>query len=649
MLILSIVNGTTTTFVTLDTDGVIVEQNKVNDLVVNRIRSSQSETNRFLFAGTDGSTTGTFGMCELESNVPTVKWITEFGSTCTDIANIDSASPQGYIIVGTNSSDASILKVNVTESGGSFTVAKSWARTLSGSTFKSVVVSPYTETTRYIYAVGDIASSGLTDMGMGDGLVAGYDNTGTLLWQNAFGHDMMESFTSVCFDMYNRNLLITGWSRSHTYAQDGVFFRCDTNGFGTGRYHPPGNPGMPYFYVKSNQVSAINSDSITNLTAPANSSGFIVRSAFDVLSDDSNITNETYDGSYGPDGVFGLFFGYMELDKIQQYLNTYAYKERVSQGYDIHPANSFLTLWQVHTVGDGTADDGNCFGYDIIETSTGVVYVAGQTSGDVAKTNSGDSGVYDVLGIEFFPTAYGSNSAGDINYFQAGDEFDEEIYACTELANGKIAFCGRTAGVIGGTNYGGYDIVLGIFDPSDASIAWDQYGSGLNDRGFNLHDVGNNTLAIVFETSGDIGSSTHIGAEDIGVIFYNYVTQTWGDAYQVGTTGSEILNTQGKPSALMGDGRIAIAFSTSGNFNSDDPESSNKGFLDLGLAIFDPSDNTWQKAQTGTQASERINSVGAKGNTLFISGYIPESFDGGSRSIYIEADASDIIKGITSV
>ena len=642
VIVAAINNSTDSSLIVLDLDGVIRGQNKISNLNVNAVRKSQSETNRVLFAGNTTSA-GKFGMCQIESDIPVVKWVSEFGTQINDIANVNNSSPKGYAIVGKDSTNAIIASVNVTESGSTFTVAKDWARTLNNSSYNALVVSPYTETTKYLYAVGSATMTGVTNMGMTDCITVKYDSTGAIQWQNAFGHHMMEVFNAAVFDMYNRNILTAGWSTSHSNAKDAIFFRFEPNGFGTGTYHPPGNTSMAYYYLKSTQTESNNTNSINNLTAPASvTTALFSGSAVTITFEDGGFASTTYDGSYGPTGVYTAWWGYAELDKIQEYLNTQEYKDRVKAGEIIHPADSFLTLWQVGTVGDGSADDGNIFGYDIIEANSNIIYVACQTSGDVSKTNTGASGVYDILGIEF------NQSTGKISFYQAGDELDEEIYACTELANGKIAFCGRTAGVIGGTNYGGYDILLGIYDPADDSIVFYQYGSGLNDRAFNVHDVGNNTVALSYVTSGSLGGQTHVGADDVGVVFFNYSTETWGNAYQVGTTGSDFLDTQGKPSVLMGDGRIAIALSTAGNFNPEDPNNQNYGFLDLGLAIFDPSTETWQRTQIGSQSSEIATSISARGETLMLTGYIEGTFEGESEGIFVECDTGFSFKGITS-
>lgn len=648
----SINNGTNTHLLILNLNGERLGQNTITDLVINNLRKSQSENNKILFAGyrIDTPNVGKFGMCIIEGNVPVVKWASEFAEELKDIVNISNGAPKAYAVVGAKTTNAIIAVFNVTESIGVYTVSAVWSKTLNNTVYNSIVASPYTETNKYLYAVGTVTNSGVLNMGGTDGIIAKYTSAGTLLWQNAFGHDMMEMFNAATFDMYNRNILICGCSNSHSLSQNALFFRCESGGFGTGNYHLDGNTGMPYYYLTSSQTSTVDATSLVNLTAPASvTTGLISKYAITMIYAEGGLTTNIFDGSYGPNGVFMVWWGFIELDKVQQYLNTLEYKERLLAGEVIHPANSFITLFQAGTVGDGSADDGNIFGYDIIEASNGIIYVACQTSGDVSITNLGTSGVYDGLIIQYYQVEVNGVPQGTVNYYQSGSitGLDEEIYALIELANGKIAFCGRTSSDVGGVNYGGYDIALGIFDPTTTGITWYQYGSGLNDRAFNLHDLGNNIIALTYVSSGALGNQTHVGAEDIGIVLFNYDTETWGNAYQVGTTGSDLLDTQGKPSVLLGDGRIAVAFSTAGNFNSADPTNNNAGFLDLGLAIFDPSNETWQKAQMGSQASELITSISAFGETLLITGFSEGGFKGETEGIYIECETGFSIKGLS--
>jgi hypothetical protein len=353
-------------------------------------------------------------------------------------------------------------------------------------------------------------------------------------------------------------------------------------------YHILGNAGVPYYYVAATLADSSETSSLSGFAIPTETPGEKSASssvAFTYVT--STATAQIFDGSYGGDGVFMLIFGYIDLVKVAEFLNSEEYKLNKAAGKRVNYTDKIWNFWQVSTVGDGSADDGNVFGYDIIEALDGTVYVIGQTSGDVAKTNTGQSGVYDYILVKFDPVTE------DIEYYQNGTGLDEETYALTELENGKIAFVGRTTGDLGNTNLGGYDIFLGIYNPADDTFVYRSTGSGLDDRALNVHDMGANTLAVVYGTYGDFGG-TNLGPQDVGVAFFNYSTNTWGNAYLTGTTSADLFEQNGKPSAKLENGTIAIGFSTAGIYNTDIGA---QGFLDIAIAIFDPNTNTYYKGQ----------------------------------------------------
>jgi hypothetical protein len=296
-------------------------------------------------------------------------------------------------------------------------------------------------------------------------------------------------------------------------------------------------------------------------------------------------------------------------------------------------------IWQAGTVGDGSADDGNMFGYDVQEVSTDLVYAIGQTSGDVTKTNLGASGVYDYLLVKFDPVTE------EMEFYQNGTARDEETYALTELADGRIAYVGRTTGDLADPNFGGYDIFLGIFDPDTETSDYYSIGSGLDDAAVNVHDLGNNELAVVYFSYGSLTGTINTGSQDIGVIKFNYSTDTWGTAYQTGSNTSELFEQNGKPSALLTNGRIAITASSTGIFADN---AVTYGFLDVCLAILDLTTGEWSKFQVGTTANEISSSASAFGDVILIGGNQGGSFDDDIDAIFVEFDASDGFVGKSS-
>ena len=150
----------------------------------------------------------------------------------------------------------------------------------------------------------------------------------------------------------------------------------------------------------------------------------------------------------------------------------------------------------------------------------------------------------------------------------------------------------------------------------------------------NVHDMGANNLALVYSTYGDLGG-TNIGPQDIGVAYYNYDTNTWGNSYLTGTTSADLFDQNGKPSAKLDNGTIAIGFSTGGIYNTDIGA---QGYLDIAIAIFDPATNTYYKGQVGSQSSEILTSVHAVGERGIFTGYITGTFGEGVQGILGEGD-----------
>lgn len=759
------VSDNSTTFIVINSDGIELEQFKVANLKVKRVRGDTKNINegQFIFAGDDaaGTPTGKFGIGKTFDIAGMIKWIRTYGTNCslTDIRNIGNSD---YVVTGKIGTSSILLKVATTLSLGVYTITKAWAKTMVNSELKSVTVDSLDN----IYAVGYTTASGIATMGMDDGLIVKYNTTGTLQWQNAFGHDMSEQLLSVTMDPSSEeNVLCVGWSESHSFGRDAVLFRFWGGGFGTGLYHREGNPGVPYIYQQTAITESTDATSLTTITTPTNVAGNLVETAgpaapfigdtYFVTHQGTNnyvfnggtfvngtdvtltlarggtytfnisavghpfyiktapgtgtvnayndgVTNNgsangtitftvpetapdtlyyncrfhsgmagvinivenpdksngytladygflanVYDGSFGPSGVFMFFVGYIDLDEVQKYLNTEEHRADVAaesvgvgQKYVSYTKDVFK-FWQASTVGDGTADDGNIFGYDVIKASSGKIYCIGQTSGDLSKVNTGDSGAYDYVLIEFDPVTE------TFEFYQNGTSNDEETYALCELGNGHIAYTGRTTGNLGGTPQGGYDIFLGIFDPETETSSYYSTGSGLDDKGLNVHDLGNNTLAIAYSSYGAVGSTANIGTEDIGVILFNYSTDVWGNAYQTGSGTSEIFEQNGKPSVLLDDNRIAICCSSAGAFADN---SLSYGFLDICVGILDLNTGLWKKYQVGSGASDFASSIFSTGDKVLVSGYSRAVFaDGDTNAVFVELDVLNSVSAKAAV
>lgn len=654
-VILSIVTGSDTVFLVTDSSGTVVEQNKVTSLKVNRVRADlgQTTSGRFLFAGNDGISDGRFGMCQLDDPTRMIQWIRGVNTANTvDIKDITTTqSPDinqdnaKYAIVGKDGTVGYVANYNVNDDAGVYTITESWKKQVSSSELRAVICTPLSEAIRTVYAVGTTNASNVATMGMQEGLMTAWNVTdGTNQYKNVFGHDMDEEWVGIAWDYYNRNVLAVGWSESHSDSRDAIFFRYDKFGFGTGVYNNTATGTSPYYYSQTNLATANSTATLDTITAPTDVSGGMTGVTYTPYIEGADYTARDFDGAFGPNGVFTGIIAYLDLDKFQQYQNSEEYKSQASNKNNpliyVSDPNLIGGFYQFATVGDGSADDGNIFVYDVIKHSNGDVYAIGQTSADVTKLNEGLSGVYDYLIIELNPTT------GELEFYQNGTEKDEETYALTELSNGNIAYVGRTTGNIGGVNSGGYDIFLGMFNPNTEISTYHSIGSGLDDVAVNVHDLGSNTAAITYFTYGAVGNNTvNLGSQDIGVIKFNYNTNTWGNAYQIGSTTSEIVEQNGKPSALLSSDRIAIVCSTAGVFADD---AITYGFLDVGLGILNFTTGEWQKYQLGTAANEVCSSVSRFGDRLLLGGNAGGSFSNKIDAIFVEFDAQEGLVGLST-
>ena len=219
--------------------------------------------------------------------------------------------------------------------------------------------------------------------------------------------------------------------------------------------------------------------------------------------------------------------------------------------------------------------------------------------------------------------------------------------------NGHIAFCGRTTGQLGtdiGSPdsdtplFGGYDLFLGIFDPNAWNAEYYNMGSGFNDKAMNLHDLHPkipNTLALAYTSFGSVNNSTTFGSEDIGIITFNYDTDSWSEGFQIGSETSEEIDQNGKPSTLLPDGRLAVVCNTAGTFADN---SITYGLKDMGLAIFDfDSDGFgnyagWSKYQIGSGSADFSYSIDNNGSSFLITGFSEATWDKGVSGVFVEFD-----------
>ncbi len=655
------VSASSTIIAVLDTTGSIVEQNILSNFVVNRVRKSDHEPGYFLLAGNDSGSPkkAKFAKGEVLSSGDMIKWIYTYssGSNITDafdIRNTEEATMQmsgstsgsKYDIVGKDNTNAFITKIVIDEEFDNYYPQKLWGKTLVSSSFTSLIYSEQEIENKLgdfhgiiSYAVG-YSSASAEGEGMNEGILCAFDPNGTRIWTNTLGHMGDEELFAVENDVLNRNIITAGWSESHTNGRRTFSFRADAKGFGTANHFLQETPGMPIYY-KSSSLSVINNQgNLTTISTPIDVVGSLVSSSETYNNTVGAYGQEIYDGAV----TWNMFVAKLDLDILQTHRNTEAYKLN-NEGCDtkVEYVDNFFTFYQAGTAGDGTADDGNFFGYDILLMSeSNNVFIAGQTSGHIQFENpDSQSGAYDYILTIFDP------NTEEFEFYQSGSINDEEIYAATELSdnNNSIAFVGRSIGTFATSSFGGYDIFLGIYDPTTDERKYFSFGSILNDRGVNVHDLGNNELCIVYETANSATpDQTNAGGFDVAVIKFNYNNWqngggTWAtSSIQFGSAEDEFLSQDGKPSILLPDGRIVVTGRTLGALAQDD-ESFGAG--DLFVSILDLTTGIAERHQIGSAANETGTTVFyLGGGQVGVAGYTDASFEQPENGIYVKFDAS---------
>lgn len=661
----SIVSGSTTVISVMDLSGSVVEQNRINNFVANRIRKSDSESSSyFLLAGKDNSspTKAAFAKGEILATNDMLMWVRTYSSgtlesEAYDIRNTEkstgagglgSLTGPGYHVVGRDGSNGFLLKFVMDESVGSYQSTKSWSRNLSGSVLYSLTNTDYNTTpssSRYTYVAG-WSSASFEGQGGEEGVFAGFDFNGTRIWTTTLGHTGNERIFSIERDVTGDNIISAGYSTSHSDGRRTLNFRVENTGYGTGNYNEISAPGMEMWYYSSSLSASVNDGSLATIAAPADFSPSFLQNSGSLSASSVPFTEEYYDGGI----LFDFFICKFDLDAYAQYRNSDEYKslQNIRRNY-LKYNDDLFTFYQIGAAGDGTADDGNFFGYDVILLSgSNKIAMVGQTSADIRKYNLGASGVYDYALLEFDIV-----SGSFIDIYQNGTLYDEEIYGLTELndGSGSIAFCGRTTGNLAGSfPQGTYDILLGIYNGVTEQFSYFITGSANQDKAVNLHDIGNNTLALVFETADAITTNaTNAGGLDVGIMTFNYSSSLWAtSSFQIGSSQDEILGQEGKHSVYLPNSkRIAVVGRTLGTI-SDDAVS--YGNSDAFVGIFDTTTNSWIKYQIGTTGNENGTTIFTLGgDKLIIGGYSDASFEEPENGIFVTFDAALGIKGKSSI
>ena len=428
----------------------------------------------------------------------------------------------------------------------------------------------------------------------------------TKLWSNSMGHmGADEQGKAMVWDQHARNFVMVGSSTSHSLGKDGVLFRLDKEGWGTGVYHTEASTSNAYYY---DSCRLLDSDFGAGWSTAATEAGLTNSTSLDLDTKTLTVLNTDYvaleyNGSYGANGLFNGFIAIVDKDDLQSFVNSESYKRELEEGKRLFFANDLFDVHQISTVGDATADDGNVFAYDIIKSSDNeYYYTCGQVSGNIAKTNTGLSGVYDYYIGQF------DIASEQFRFWQNGDTEDEEVYALTELkgtskavtnpeadnngaGRGTISWTPTTAG----TYYyqcGNHGVMNGQIIVTDTQAA------------SATHDITvlytNTPLAFRFSGTDRVGTLTTTADNPTITIDTNdtlniYVDNRFHPFWIQNTTGTGGAKT----------GHIAVCGRTTGSLSGD----SNIGGYDLFLGIFDPRNWTAEYYNQGSGFNDKAMNI----------------------------------------
>lgn len=647
----ALANSTTNTqIVKMNTEASIIWQKNIPQFAVRKITIDTLE-NVYL-AGDDGTNTTVFKL----ANTGSLTWARQIGAGSLYDVVVDGANAN-VIVVGSNSAPNAII------AQFSNTGVLNWARYAN---VNSQLTGVTVDGDKNIYAVGYENNITRRDYHpvihmmtetKNRGIFLKYNSAGTLQKQNYMwrtdpdGNIYDLNFRSCIMDHLDDNIWIVADDLVNDEEKGANLFRLPRLGYGYGTMHkddntkdyfeyqeyPSDEPNVAFttYSIVASGVTPTLTDSTLSVATPSN-----LTSAEAVSK-----TQEIFDGS---SGLWNFFIAKFDLDKANEHINMPSHKLH-RERLPMYNTGAYTKFWQIGTIGDSVADDGNFFGYDILQYSANVFWAIGQVSGAITKENNDISGAYDEIFVRFNDSAVPGR---EFELYQFGQGTDEELYALTKLADGNIAATGRTTGTLGGINEGAYDVILSIFDTTANTVRHYQAGGFGNDRGVNLHDIGGNQIAIAYQTTDNVvnvgaNTTTTQGGDDIGVMVFNYSTNTWNVAYQTGSAASEILDTNGRVSALLPGNVVAVVGSTTGVFADD--SLSGAGGSDIFVALFNLTTGEIKKYQVGSAAGDIGTCVTLDGGSMVIGGYTDASWTEPEDGLFVHFDPLRGIKGVTTI
>jgi len=271
-----------------------------------------------------------------------------------------------------------------------------------------------------------------------------------------------------------------------------------------------------------------------------------------------------------------------------------------------------IKLW-TRQLGSSNNDEALGVGVD----GSGNVYVAGATSGDF-------DGHTHIGSFDIFLVKYNTDGVKQWSR-QMGTAATDEAYALTVDSSGNSYITGLTAGNLdGNTNAGVEDMFLVKYDTAGTKQWTKLLGTSSKDYGYGVAVDGDGNIYVAGTTEGSMDGNTSAGGEDIFLVKYNAAgTLQW--IRQMGSsTDDEIWGI-----AMDASGSIFIVGSTDGPIDGN----TNAGSWDMFLVKFNSSGIRQWTRQLGTTDNDEglavtVDNVGS----VFVTGYSYGNFDGGTNA-----------------
>ena len=259
-----------------------------------------------------------------------------------------------------------------------------------------------------------------------------------------------------------------------------------------------------------------------------------------------------------------------------------------------------------------------------IDDSTGNIVVAGKTEGDLDGVNAGITDIflrmYDSEGNELWTKQFGTSSW-------------DVIKSISINSNGNIIVTGYTTGNLQGTNAGGWDGFLRMYDSNGNELWTEQFGTSEFDKiNTSSIDTSNGNILVA---GGSLGSldGTNAGSSDAFMRMYDSNGNVlWTE--QFGTSENDYIQS----SSIDGStGNIVVVGKTGG-----DLDGVNAGSWDSFLRMYDSNGNELWTKQFGTSENDQLltSSIDTSNGNIIVAGRTEGDLEGtnaGSNDAFVRA------------